>query len=163
MDDEEREEALEEAGLDPIDYEGCEDEPEFKAWEALQDSGLSLSIPFSMHPSESKGPRLHSRRPLWIHLELTDHAKAQSDQATVLRSPDRSTNHILPSGPRSTLFVQPEKPLASHRGFRPHFPPDINSYSSCVAALRASGRAFLYARMPRPFPPQMSDGIHQAN
>ena len=125
MDDEEREEALEAAGLDPIDYKGCEDEPEFKAWEALQDSGLSLSIPFSMHPSESKGPRLHSRRPLWIHLELTDHAKAQSDQATVLCIyPGLRTARRYPSV-RSQ--VQTVCPTGEAIGKPPGIPPSFST------------------------------------
>lgn len=42
MDDEERAEALRDAGLDPEDYDGIEFDSSFDAWSALQDNGLSL-------------------------------------------------------------------------------------------------------------------------
>ena len=42
MDDDEKAEALEEAGLDPYDYEGIEFDSSFDAWSNLQDAGLSL-------------------------------------------------------------------------------------------------------------------------
>ena len=42
MDEEERAEALTDAGLDPGDYEDIELESEFQAWSALQDNGIDL-------------------------------------------------------------------------------------------------------------------------
>lgn len=42
MDDDERVEALRDAGLDPDDFDGVEFESSFDAWSALQDNGLSL-------------------------------------------------------------------------------------------------------------------------
>ena len=43
MDDDERREALNDAGLDPDDYETIEFDSSFDAWSKLQDAGLSLS------------------------------------------------------------------------------------------------------------------------
>ncbi len=43
MDDDERREALNDAGLDPDDYETIEFDRSFDAWSKLQDAGLSLS------------------------------------------------------------------------------------------------------------------------
>ena len=42
MDDEERAGALQDAGLDPEDFDGIEFDSSFDAWSALQDNGLSL-------------------------------------------------------------------------------------------------------------------------
>ena len=42
MDDDERAEALRDAGLDPDDFDGIEFDSSFDAWSALQDNGLSL-------------------------------------------------------------------------------------------------------------------------
>ena len=42
MDDDERAEALRDAGLDPDDFDGVEFDSSFDAWSALQDNGLSL-------------------------------------------------------------------------------------------------------------------------
>ena len=42
MNDDERREVLNDAGLDPNDYEDIEFEESFSAWSALQDSGTNL-------------------------------------------------------------------------------------------------------------------------
>ncbi len=91
MDDDERAEVLQDAGLDPEDYDGIEFDSGFEAWRDLQDAGLSLGDVEYMDERERR--------------ETLDEAGLSIDDYEAV------PQAILPN--RSTPMIPDEKPVHS--------------------------------------------------
>ena len=132
MDDDERAEALRDAGLDPDDFDGVEFDSSFDAWSALQDNGLSLWELELMDDDEKK--------------EALEDAGLDPDDYETLPTIHPSSTYTAPSytpeptpSPVPTTSKRPEK---SSNRVHPTDAPSI--YQFCSVVFPGSSRGYAY-------------------
>lgn len=115
MDEDERREALDDAGLDPDDFDGIEFDSSFSAWSDLQDHGLSLWELDLMDEDEKAET-------------LTDAGLDPEDYEEFLPIPPASYSTApVPAGP--PLSPETAEPLETVRVCKVCFPGSHGSYS----------------------------------
>jgi hypothetical protein len=128
MDDEERAEALLDAGLDPDDFDGVEFDSSFDAWSALQDNGLSL-WELDLMDDEEKREALED-----VGLDPEDYEMLPVGY---------SFPYSAPPAPRMQTSHKGDAPTAAPKKEEPP-PPPPKVYRICGVTFRGSNHCYAY-------------------
>ena len=164
MDDDERIEALTDAGLDPEDYDSIELDDSFQAWSDLQDAGLSLNEIEYMNDEEKQkqledaglDPHDYDSSPLWPStVRTTNPVPHVKSNGAVLHNTAKTQpvpGCIRPEATKTNSYASDDGKVPEKRGshFLAYFAAAIICVLIVVIAVESGGNSRYSSVAPSP-------------